>query len=255
MAWVETTSPSFTARHESAHTDDAEAVLDALEGHRARLRELYPRLPENVTVVLHDSGLQLSMARPYLPIARRLASPAARRYIAGWFAAGEVHVLAPECLRELAGGPDSLEALMLTPQRVYTMLVAGNDNPLLPPPIRPRTLSSMLRAPWLLDGIAQYLSGQVPHLRTAISLRLRQGPVRFPPTRRDSPLVAGVLFDLLARERGEKACLRLARQPTKEPVEALESAFDASTTEIVSLWRSHLDRIASPRPDVTLPAR
>ena len=251
MSWVETTSPSFTARHDSAHADDAEAVLDALEAHRARLRELYSRLPENVTVVLHDSGFQLAMARPFLPVARRLASPAARRYIAGWFAAGEVHVLAPACLPALAGGPDSLEALMLTPQRVYTMLVAGNDNALLPPPIRPRTLGGMLRAPWLLEGIAQYLSGQVPHLRTAISLRLRQGPVRFPPTRRDSPLVAGVLFDLLAREHGEQACLRLARQPVKEPVRALESAFDASTTEIVSLWRSHLDRVASPKPDTT----
>jgi hypothetical protein len=251
LAWVETTSPSFTARHVSAHSDDAEAVLDALEAHRARLRDRFSRLPENVTVVLHDSSLQLSVARPYLPIARRLASPAARRYIAGWFATREVHVLAPECLRELAGGPESLEALMLTPQRVYTMLVAGSDNPLLPPPIRPRTLGGMLRAPWLLEGIAQYLAGQVPLLRTAISVRLREGPVRFPPTRRDSPLVAGVLFDLLAREHGEPASLRLARKPVDDPVSTLEEAFGARTTEIVSLWRAHLDRIESPKPDAT----
>ena len=251
MAWVETASPSFTARHDSAQADDAEAVLDALETHRARLRELYSRLPENVTVVLHDSSLQLALARPYLPIARRLASPAARRYMAGWFAPSEVHVLAPECLRALAGGPDSLEALMLTPQRVYTMLVAGNDNPLLPPPVRPRTLAGMLRAPWLLEGIAQFLSGQVPLLRPAISIRMREGPVRFPPSRRDSPLVAGVLFDLLARERGERACLRLARQPANDPVQALHSAFGASPPELVSMWRAHLEHVASPRPGVT----
>ena len=250
MSWVETTSPSFTARHESAHADDAEAVLDALESHRARLGQLYSRLPADVTVVLHDSYLQLALARPYLPVARRLASPAARRYIAGWFGPGEVHVLAPECLRAVAGGPDSLEALMLTPQRVYTMLVAGHDNPLLPPPVRPRTLRRILRAPWLLEGIAQYLSGQVPLLRPAISIRLRAGPVRFPPSRRDSPLVAGVLFDLLARERGEAECLRLARQPAKDPLHALHSAFGATTSELVSMWRAHLERIASPRPDV-----
>src|SRR6266576_2132720 len=115
MSWVEIASPSFTARHASAQTDDAEAVLDALEIHRARLQELYSRLPQNVTVVLHDSWLQLALARPYLPIARRLASPAARRYIAGWFAPTEVHVLAPNQLRAVAGGPDSLEALLLTP--------------------------------------------------------------------------------------------------------------------------------------------
>ncbi len=249
MAWVETTSPSFTARHDSSHTADVEQVLDALETHRARLRELYSRLPADVTVVLHDSRFQLALARPYLPVARRLASPAARRYVAGWFAPSEVHVLAPERLRALAGGPDSLEALMLTPQRVYTMLVAGNDNPLLPPPVRPRTLSTMLRAPWLLEGIAQFLSGQVPLLRPAISIRLREGPVRFPPSRRDSPLVAGVLFDLLAREHGQSACLRLARQPAKDPVQALHAAFDASPDELVSMWRAHLERVASPRPD------
>jgi hypothetical protein len=251
MAWVETTSPSFTARHESAHTDDAEAVLNALEVHRARLGQLYSRLPEDVTVVLHDSYLQLALARPSLPVVRRLASPAARRYIAGWFGPAEVHVLAPECLRAVAGGPDSLEALMLTPQRVYTMLVVGHDNPLLPPPVRARTLRQMLRAPWLLEGIAQHLSGQVPLLRPAISIRLREGPVRFPPSRRDSPLVAGVLFDLLARERGEGECLRLARQPTREPLQALHAAFGATTAELVSMWRAHLERIASPRPDVT----
>jgi hypothetical protein len=251
VAWIETASPSFTARHESAHAEDAENVLDALEAHRARLGELFPRLPEDITVVLHDSWLQLAFAQPYLPVARRLASPAARRYMAGWFSPGEVHVLAPERLRDLAAGPDSLEALMLTPQRVYTMLVAGSDNPLTPPPFRPRTVAALRRVPWLLEGIAQYLAGQVPLLRPAISIRLREGPVRFPPSRGDSPLVAGALFDLLARERGEGACVRLARQPVTDGERALESAFGLSSPDLVSLWRSHLERLASPRPGVT----
>jgi hypothetical protein len=251
VAWVETVSPSFTARHEAAHTDDAENVLDALESHRARLEGLYPRLPENVTLVLHDSWLQLAIAQPYLAVARRLASPAARRYMAGWFSQHEVHVLAPESLHELAGGPDSLEALMLTPQRIYTMLVAGSDNPLLPPPFRPRSATTLRRVPWLLEGIAQFLSGQVPLLRPAFAIRLREGPVRFPPGRRNAPLVAGALFDLLARERGEAACVRLARQPVTDGHAALESAFGLSMTEILSMWRSHLERLASPRPGAT----
>jgi hypothetical protein len=251
VAWVETPSPSFTARHDSAHVEDAEAVLDALESHRARLQELYPRLPENVTIVLHDSWMQLALAQPYLPVARRLASPSARRYMAGWFTGHEVHVLAPERLEELAGGPDSREALLLTPQRVYTMLVAGSDNPLLPPPFRPRTAATLRRVPWLLEGIAQFLSGQVPLLRPAISIRLREGPVRFPPGRRDAPLVAGALFALLAHERGESACVRLARQPVTDGGRALESAFGLTTSELVSAWRSHLERLAAPRPGVT----
>jgi hypothetical protein len=251
MAWVETASPSFTARHESGQTGDAEVVLDALESHRARLGRLYPRLPEDVTLVLHDSWLQLALALPRLPMARRLASPAARRYMVGGFTQHELHVLAPVRLRELAGAPDSLEALMLTPQRVYTMLVAGTDNPLLPPPFRPRTATTLRRVPWLLEGIGQYLSGQVPLLRPAISIRLREGPVRFPPSRRDSPLVAGALYDLLAREHGETACVRLARQPVTDGAHALESAFGRKTLELVSLWRAHLEHLAVPVPGVT----
>jgi hypothetical protein len=251
VAWVETASPSFTARHDAAHTDDAEAVLDALEAHRARLRELYPRLPGNVTIVLHDSSLQLAVAQPWLPLARRLASPAGRRYMAGWFAAREVHVLAPERLRELAGGPDSLEALLLTPLRVYSMLVAGADNPLFPPPFRPRSARTLLRSPWVLEGIGQHLSGQVPLLRPALAIRLREGPVRFPPSRRDAPLVAGAVFDLLARRNGDAAAVRFARQPAKDPGRALESALGVSHTELVSLWRAHVERLASPRAGVT----
>jgi hypothetical protein len=251
VSWVETASPSFTARHEAGQTEDAEAVLDALESHRARLRELYPRLPENVTLVLHDSWLQLALALPRLPMARRLASPSARRYMVGGFTQHELHVLAPARLQELAGGPDSLEALMLTPQRVYTMLVAGTDNPLLPPPFRPRTASTMRRVPWLLEGIGQYLSGQVPLLRPAISIRLREGPVRFPPTRRDSPLVAGALYDLLGSERGEGACVRLSRSPVTDVPGALETAFGRKMLDLVSLWRSHLEHLASPRPGGT----
>jgi hypothetical protein len=255
VSWVETASPSFTARHEAAHADDAEGVLDALEAHRAHLGELYPRLPENVTVVLHDSWLQLALAQPYLPVTRRLASPAARRYMAGWFSQHEVHTLAPDSLRELAGGPDSLEALMLTPLRIYTMLVAGSDNPLLPPPFRPRSATLMRRVPWLLEGIAQYLAGQVPHLRPAFAIRLREGPVRFPPGRRDAPLVGGAVFDLLGRQQGEGACVRLARQPVTDGHAALEAAFGLSMTEIVSMWRAHLERLASPQPGATRLAR
>ena len=34
VSWVETTSLSFTARHESSQADDALAVLEDLEEHR-----------------------------------------------------------------------------------------------------------------------------------------------------------------------------------------------------------------------------
>jgi len=252
MAWVETTSLSFTARHEADHEQDAVAVLDSLEEHRNRLERLFGQLPENVTVVLHDSALQLALAQPWLAASRRLASPAGRRYMSGWYAQGEVHSLAPARLRELAGGDESRAALLLTPHRAYTMLVIGTNNPMLPPPARPRTVLQLLRAPWLLEGAAQFLAGQVPLLRAAIATRLRGGRVRFPPDRRDAPLLAGTLFDLLARERGPEACARLARQPSKHPLHALETAFGAGEHEIASRWRTHLERAAAPAAHVNV---
>lgn len=252
MAWAETTSLSFTARHEAGQADDALAVLESLESHRERLEELFPRVPGNVTVLLHDSWLQLALAQPYLPLARRLASPTSRRYMAGWFAAGEVHSLAPEVLRASAGGPDSLEALLLTPQRAYTMLVVGTNNALLPPPFRPRTFSILRRSGWVLEGAGQYFSGQVPLLRAAIAIRLRQGRIGFPPRFRDAPIVAGALFDVLAREQGVKACVRLARQPTRDSVAAIESAFGRPSAEVASLWRSNLERLSAASPNVSI---
>jgi hypothetical protein len=252
VAWAETPSLSFTARHAAGQADDALAVLEALESYRERLEELFPRVPGNVTVVLHDSPLQMALAQPLLPVVRRLASPTARRYVAGWFARGEVHSLAPARLRALAGGPDSLEALLLTPLRIYTMLVVGTHNALLPPPFRPATISLLRRSPWLLDGAAAHFSGQVPLLRAALAMRLREGRVPFPPGLRDAPLVAGALFDLLARERGAAACVRLARQPTRDSIGALEAAFDLPAAEIASRWRSHLERLSAASPRVTI---
>jgi hypothetical protein len=252
VAWAETPSLSFTARHAAEQADDALAVLESLEIYRERLGQLFPRMPGNVTLVLHDSPLQLALAQPLVPIVRRLASPTARRYVAGWFGKDEVHSLAPARLRSLAGGPGSHEALRLTPERVYTMLVVGTHNALLPPPFRPSALSLMRRSPWLLEGAASYFSGQVPFLRAALAMRLREGRVRFPPGLRDAPLVSGALFDLLAHDRGPDACVRLARQPTRDSLGALESAFDLPAAEIASRWRAHLERLSAASPQVTI---
>src|SRR5213594_871663 len=98
MAWVESTSPSFAARHEFEDSDDAERVLEGLEDTRERLAGLFPRSPGEVTVVLHRSPGALYLAQPYLPVARALTAPAGRRYQVGWFGAREIHVLAPAAL-------------------------------------------------------------------------------------------------------------------------------------------------------------
>lgn len=248
MGWDETASLSFTARHEGGHADDARLVLEQLEGQRQRLEALFERIPTPVSVVLHDSPVQLALAQPYLPIARRLASPAARRYMAGWYARDEIHVLAPAELRRAAAGRDSLDALLLTPQRVYTMLVVGFNNPALPPPFRPGAMSRMLRRAWQPEGAAQHFAGQVPYLRPALARRMREGPLEFPPGSRDAGIAAGSLFDMLARERDDVACVRLAGHPLDAgSAAALESAFECPLAEIGERWRAHLERLASPR--------
>jgi hypothetical protein len=253
MGWTETTSLSFTARHESAQSDAAIAVLESLETHRAMLEELFPSAPANVTVVLHDSVLQLALAQPYYPIARTLTAPAGRRYTAGWFGAKEVHTLAPSTLRKLAAGPDSRQALMLTPERMYTLLVVGANNPLLPPPFRPATFRNYWRLAWLAEGAAQYFSGQLPHLRAAIARRLRSGAPSFPPRRRDAALLGGSLFDLLAHERGTAACVALATNPEADEI-SLEAVFGLPVAALRERWRSHLDELARPEPAVTIAA-
>jgi hypothetical protein len=253
MAWIETSSLSFTARHEAAQSDAALAVLDDLERYRTHLEGIFPSLPENVSVVLHDSFLQLGLAQPYLPLARRIASPAGRRYMAGWFTAHEVHTLSPELLRRLAGGDDSLRALLLTPLRAYTLLVVGVNNPLLPPPFRPSTFARYWRIAWMAEGAAQFFSGQLPHLRAAIARRLRGKPPPMPPSSRDAALLGGSIFDLLAQEQDIAACVRLACRPSGAGSKAmLESAFGRQLEPLRERWRAHLEELARAEPSVQL---
>jgi len=251
MAWVETPSENFIARHAEEHTPEAQSTLDALEQHRSHLEQIFPRVPERVTIVLHDSTAQLLMAQPLLALTRRMSAPDGRRYMAGSFTQREVHCLAPSVLRRGAAGDESLKALLLTPQRYYTMLAVGTNNPLLPPPFRPASVARMLRRPWQAEGAAQYFSGQVPLLRAAIAVRLRRGPAKFPPPRRDAALLGGTVFDLLEARRGNRACVRLACHPDNaDERTVLETAFDAPRHELTQAWRAHLERLSSPEPHV-----
>lgn len=250
MSWVETTSLSFTARHESTQAEEAAAVLEDLEEHRNNLERLFPRLPENVTVILHDSPLQLWLAHPLLLMSRMLARRSARRYVSSSYREGEVHTLSSPMLRSLAAGADSERAMLLSPRRGYTALVVGVNNPLLPPPSRPGAVTRSLRRAWLSHGAAQHFSGQVPLLRAAVAMRLRQGRVPFPPGARDAPLLAGSVFDLLAREQGERAAVRLATHPYGSARDALEESFGRSLSDTAHAWRTHLERLSTPEPGV-----
>ena len=133
----------------------------------------------------------------------------------------------------------SLELLMLAP----SALLAKR---LLMPERRPRLGRRSPEVPWRIEGAAQYFAGQTRHLRPAVVLRTHERPApSFPPARRDALLLGGTVFDLLAREEGEEACVELARAP--DPARALERAFHGRPLrQTEQAWRSHLARLARP---------
>lgn len=249
VAWIETQSPSFTARHDSRSAEGAQEVLDDLERFRKDLERRFPQTPGEVAVVLHSHYAQLALAQPWLPLAQLAAAPAGRRYFGGWFAAGEIHVLAPDLLRRRASGvAGSREALRLAPRHEYVHLVVGRCNPDLPPPFSPRSFRGYLRWAWLCEGAATYFSGQHRHLRAAIARRLREGPhPALPPTARDAPLLGGAIFSLLEELSGPGACVELTRSPLGQDHAAsvLERAFGRPVAVVARAWRDHLEGLAA----------
>jgi hypothetical protein len=248
MPWIETVSPSFRARHESDDTDDVAHALDSLEATRARLEIVFPRTVADVTVVFHRSASLLDLAHPLVGLERLLTAPAARRYVVGSTGAQTIHVLAPAVLRARASQvPGSREMLERAPDVLYARLVVGHNNRRLPPPATPPRLLQRLRWAWLVEGTARYFAGQVEHARPAIARRLREGErPSFPPSLRDAALLGPTVIDLLAREQGPEAAMRLACYlDPAGPRHALRDAFAGrSLVHTEGTWRSHLARIA-----------
>jgi hypothetical protein len=255
VSWIETASETFVARHDERDTAEAEQILQQLESARIRLDRLFGPTVGELSVVLHGSDAQLDAAEPWLPVQRRLTAPAGRRYLVGWAADNEIHVLSPRLLARRASNVEgSLEMLMLAPSALLARRVVAEQNPGLPPPYGPRAFARYLRWAWLVEGAAQYFSGQTRHARPAIARRLREGGApSFPPGRRDAPLLGGSVFDLLAREEGDRACVELARTPLSEgPARALERAFGGrALRHTESTWRAHLTRLAGAGGVVT----
>jgi hypothetical protein len=242
MAWLETPSDTFVARHDARDAEDAERVLAQLEHARPRLQRRLEAEVGELAVVLHPTSAQLDLAQPWLPLQRARTAPAARRYVVGTVTQAELHVLAPRVLAQRASNVEgSLELLMLAPSALLAKRL------LLPAPGRlHRRSRAPAEPPWRLEGAAQFFSGQTRHVRPAVVLRTHERPApTFPPGRRDALLLGGTVFDLLAREEGEAACVELARAP--DPARALERAFHGRPLrQTEHAWRSHLARLARP---------
>jgi hypothetical protein len=251
MAWIETESLSFTARHDDGDTGCAQRILDRLEDVRLMLEDRFDDVPGDVTVVIHDNPAWLSAAHPLLPAVRWSAAPAGRRYLAGWPMLGEIHVLNDYWTERRAAGEDSLTALKGTADRMYCQLVLAANNESLPPMWTPRHFLTYLRWAWLVEGASQYFTAQTSLFRAAVITRLREGEKpRFPPSRRDAVILGGTVFDLLDRAAGPDACAVLVSRLHREgPAGNLELAFESPMREIERAWRRQLDEILYPQSE------
>ena len=227
-------------------------VLESLDRVRAHLAYLFPRAPDDITVVLHRSVLSLTMTNPALPLTWLVTAPAARRYVAGWASPRELHVLAPALLRPRASNvPGSREMLALSAAALYARrLILDNNRDLrgVMPMIRVRR---ELRWAWLLDGSARWFSGQTDHARPAIARRLREGGrPSFPPGLRDAALLGGTVIDLLGREQGEREAAQFAcRLHPRGPRAAITEAFGGRS---VGAHRERLALASRPLGDRSL---
>ena len=248
VAWDESRSESFSARHESGDAADAAGVLRSLEAFRAVLGGLFERVPDEVAVVLHPRSAALTLAHPWLPLARRVSAPAARRYFAGWFTETAIHVLSPAALERRASNVEgSRDALLLSPRHEYAHVVVGANSPDLPPPFSIAAFRRYVRWAWLSEGAATWLSGQTPHLRAAIVRRLREGGrPAFPPAPADAMLLGGTLFELLEREAGTGVAARLATSPLDGGGRSLlADAFGRQLASVERDWRAALDSLSA----------
>ena len=249
MAWVESVSPSFRARHDSAEADSADRVLYGLERTRSRLESVFDRVPEGITVVLHGGPLGLAFTNPLLPLVWTVTAPASRRYIAGWSSERELHVLAPAALDARASNVEgSREMLALAPAGLYVRRVIAENNPALRRAKPPARVALELRWAWLLEGGARWFAGQTEHARAAIARRLREGPrPEFPPGLRDATLLGQTVVDLLVRIRGEHAAAGfVCHFDARGARAALAKAFGArSFGQLERAWLDHLENLAT----------
>jgi hypothetical protein len=249
MAWVESVSPSFHARHDSAEADDAAWVLESLERTRDELAGIFPREVSDITVVFHRDRFSLTMSNPTLPLRWILTAPAARRYIGGWAGGDELHVLTPAALDARASNVlGSREMLSLTAPALSARRVIAENNRDLPSALTPARLRAELRWAWLLEGAGRWFSGQSDHARPAIARRLREGGrPNFPPGLRDAPLLGASVIDLLAKQEGARAAAQfVTRLHPQGARAAITKAFgDKPFVHIEGDWRSHLARLAS----------
>jgi len=251
VAWVESGSGAFRARHDSADARDARRVLESLELTQERLSGLFPRSPEDVTVILHGGVAALSLTNPVLPMEWLLTAPAARRYVGGWAGRREIHVLAPNALRARASNvPGSREMLALTAASLLRPTGDPGEQPRAPSrdvsdPRAPRAalgVAARWRRPLVLGPDRACAASDRPATAGGQNAALPPRPARRSPARRYRDRPAGF--------RGRRAGGGAARHPSSPPGSPRGDHQGIRRSAVRAhrkAWRSHLARLAGAR--------
>ena len=249
MAWVESRSASFACRHSASCTEEVARLLGGLEALAPELLERFPRPIEDLTFVLHDGPRLLLGANPLFAAVWRGCDAASRPLLTGWVTEHEIHLLSPPALRARAGGHPGLAAVLAhSAATLLTRRLIIEANRDLHRVLAPARALVSLRWAWLLEGASRHFSGESAAAREIIAARLRSGAQpAFPPAPRDAPLLAATVFDLLAREEGERAAVELASRLHPGGAQgALVKAFSGRPlVHSEGAWRSYLSRLAT----------
>ena len=248
MAWVDTASETFLARHDERDADDAAARARAarVRAHAAggALRDAARGARGRAALLVRAARRRAALGPARAPADRARSAALRRRLGRAARAARALPAAARAPGLERRGLAGDADARALGAARAP--LCGGRATRRCRRRCRRARLARWSRWAWLVEGAAQWLAGQTRHVRPAIARRLKEGSApAFPPSRADALLLGGSIFDLLAREEGDRACVTLARGPHPDgPLRALEIAFPRSLRHTESAWRSHLARLA-----------
>ncbi len=225
-------------------------MLAQLERARERILEQYT-VPDELTVVLHDTAAELVLSNPLLPPLWAVTARPARRYLTGWAGINELHVLSPKALRERATSVSgSFEMLALAPVTQYAKRVVLGANRELQAARLPARSLAELRWAWLIDGTARWLAGESDYSRRVVGQYLRSGHrPRFPPSAHDAPLLAPILIAMIAEQEGAATVARLAgRLHSNGAQAALRGVLSGERLlTIENDWRARLRGLAEVR--------
>ena len=140
---------------------------------------------------------------------------------------------------------------MLAPSALLARRALAAGHPGFPPPLGPLRLRALDA---LRRGSSRARRSGCPARRATCARRSRGGcargaPPAFPPEPADALLLGGTVFDLLAREEGERAAVAAARGGADRLI--ADGFHGRGVRHTEDAWRSHLARLAdasaSPR--------